>query len=88
MLMEDRKGEGELYREIVRRAQRIREAAAESLRGSRAWRKKQEREAQGGVQRGRRFKARLTASNRVANGDATVMPPGQQVDRSLRTDDG
>jgi hypothetical protein len=39
--MERRKNEGEFYREIVRRAQRARDRAAESLRQSRVSRKKQ-----------------------------------------------
>jgi hypothetical protein len=39
--MERRKTESEFYREIVRRAQRVRERAAESLRESRVTRKKQ-----------------------------------------------
>jgi hypothetical protein len=50
--MEGRKNEGELDREILRRAKRVRDAAAESLRRSRAWRKKLGDEAQ----RRRRFR--------------------------------
>lgn len=50
--MEGRKNEGELDREILRRAKRVREAAAESLRRFRASRKKLGGEAQ----RRRRFR--------------------------------
>ena len=50
--MEERKNEGEVYRQILRRAKRVREAAAESLRRSRASRKQLGDEAQ----RRRRFR--------------------------------
>jgi hypothetical protein len=45
-----REDEGEFYREIVRRARRVRERAAESLRLSRAFRKGKEDKGSPGEQ--------------------------------------
>jgi hypothetical protein len=39
--VEGRESEGESYRKIIRRAKQVRERAAESLRRSRVWRKRQ-----------------------------------------------
>jgi hypothetical protein len=57
--VEGRKNEGELYREIIRRAKGVRERAAESLRRARAVRKKEDPGAQSdAAQRRRRFRRR------------------------------